>query len=211
MFLRHEQGALLEQLGRRSSRIADIYFGGLRSFADEANPYRFQWAAHAFRELIAHSTELVGGSVVFGDGMKQRLIPVKKAFAALKEASTLAPDPSRNPPGSSDTLNEALDEFFDWLDNNRAENRKKTALLLSQLAGAGPALPSDVVDDEISGWMDSDSYFKRVAHNLHRTERDEFVGKLFVVENVLLRRMQPRPVTDLNEIDALLAEDEHAD
>lgn len=211
MFLRHEQGALLEQLRRRSSSIADIYFGGLRSFADEANPYRFQLAAHAFRELIAHSTELVGGSVVFGDSMKQRLIPVKEAFAALKEASMLAPDSSRNPRGSSDALNEALDNFFDWSDSNRAENRKKTALLLSQLAGAGPALPTDVVDDEISGWMDADSYFKRVTHNLRRPERDEFVGKLFLVENVLLRRMQPRPVTDLDEIDALLAEGEHAD
>ena len=53
---------------------------------------------------------------------------------------------------------------------------------------------------------DSDTYFKKVAHNGRRAERDEFVGKLFVVEDILLRRMQPRPVSDLDEIDALLAE-----
>lgn len=210
MFLRQEQGVLLEQLGRRNPMVADVYFGGLRAFADETNPYRFQLAAHAFRELIAHCPRLTGGEVVFGDGMKQRLVPVKKAFLALKQASKLAPDPTSNPTGTSEALNEALDEFFDWSDKYRSGNRKKTALLLTELAGPGPALPSDVVADEISDWMDSDGYFKRVAHNIQRAERDDFVGKLYAVENILLRRMQTRPVSDLDEIDALLAEDENA-
>jgi hypothetical protein len=68
-----------------------------------------------------------------------------------------------------------------------------------------------VVADEISGWMVSDGYFKSVAHGGKSAERDEFVGKLFAVEDILLRRMQPRPVSDLDEIDALLAEGENAD
>jgi hypothetical protein len=56
--------------------------------------------------------------------------------------------------------------------------------------------------------MGSDEYFKLVAHHQKTAERDEFVGKLFVIENVLLRRLQPRPVTDLDEIDALIEEGE---
>jgi hypothetical protein len=211
MFLRHEQNTLLDQLRRRDGSIADMYFGGLRIFADEANPYHFQLAAHSFREVIAHSSKLTGGTVVFGDNMKQRLIPVKKAFTALKQASSLDSDPTGNVSGLSDALNEALEEFFDWSDNYQSENRKKTALLLSQLSGSGPALPWDVVANEISGWMDSDEYFKRVAHNSLRAERDKFIGKLFTVEDILLRRMQPRPVTDLDEIDALLAGEDNAD
>ena len=211
MFLRQEQGILLDQLGRRDSMVADIYVGGLRAFADETNPYRFQLAAHAFRELIAHCLRMTGGKAVFGDGMKQRLVPVKNEFFALKKTTQLAPDPTGRPSGVSDALIGALNDFFDWSDNNRAENRKKTALLLTQLAGPGPALPSDVVADEISGWMDSDGYFKSVAHSGKSAERDEFVGKLFAVEDILLRRMQPRPVSDLDEIDALLAEGENAD
>lgn len=166
MFLRQEQGALLEHLKRRSTSIADIYFGGLRTFSDEANPYRFQQSAHAFRELIAHAKRLTGGTVVFGDNMKQRLVPVKKAFVALKQASSLSPDPTSNPTGVSDKLNEALEAFFEWSDKYHSENRKQTALLLSQLAGAGLGLPSDVVADEITSWMSSDEYFKRVAHNV---------------------------------------------
>jgi hypothetical protein len=47
MFLRQEQRLLLDQLGRRDPLFANIYFGGLRAFADDTNPYRFQLAAHA--------------------------------------------------------------------------------------------------------------------------------------------------------------------
>ncbi|MGD0156650.1 MAG: hypothetical protein ABSB50_11155 [Terracidiphilus sp.] len=202
---------LLEQLGRRDALVAEIYAGGLRAFADETNPYRFQLAAHAFRELIAHCARMTGEKAVFGDSMKQRLVPVKNAFFALKKTSQLGPDPTSQQAGVSEALIGALNDFFDWSDNNRAENRKKTALLLTQLAGPGPALPSDVVADEITGWMNSDGYFKVVAHSGKRAERDEFVGKLFEIEDILLRRMQPRPVSDLDEIDRLLAEGEDAD
>ena len=211
MFLRQEQGALLEQLKRRDPLMADIYFGGLRAFADESNPYRFQLAAHAFRELIAHCLRMTGGKVVFGDGMRQRLVPVKNAYLALKKTSELAPDPTGRPSGISDTLIGALGDFFEWSDQNRPENRKMTGVMLTQLAGPGPALPSDVVGDEISAWIDSDEYFKLVAHSKQRAERDGFVGKLFAVEDILLRRMQPRPVSDLDEIDRLIAEGENAD
>jgi hypothetical protein len=210
MFLRQEQRLLLDHLGRRSASIADIYSGGLRVFVDDTNPYRFQLAAHAFREMIAQCPTLTGGSVVFGDNMKQRLVPVKKAFEGLRRLSAQTPGPTSNPTGLSDALNEALEDFFEWNDTYHAENRRKTALLLSQLSGGGPALPSDVVADEISRWIDSDTYFKKVAHNGRRAERDEFVRTLFVVEDILLRRMQPRPVSDLDEIDALLAEGNNA-
>ena len=67
MFLRNEQNALLEQLQRRSKSLAAIYVGGLRAFADEANPARFLLAAHAFRELISHCAELTGAQVIASD------------------------------------------------------------------------------------------------------------------------------------------------
>ena len=211
MFLRREQNALLEELQRRSESLANIYIGGLRVLVDEANPTRFQLAAHAFRELISHCSELTGAPVVYGDGMKQRLVPVKSAFAAMKRTSAGPPNLPEDSAVMSGSLSEALEEFLEWAETNRPEARKKTAIMLSQLAGPGPALPSDVVADDISGWMDSDSYFKLVAHHKRTAERDEFVGNLFIVENVLLRRMQPRPVTDLDEIDALIEEGENVE
>jgi hypothetical protein len=58
--------------------------------------------------------------------------------------------------------------------------------------------------------MKADEYFKAVAHNKHKAEQDEFIGKLFLIEDILLRRMQPPSVSDLDEIDALLFEADHA-
>jgi hypothetical protein len=106
---------------------------------------------------------------------------------------------------------EALEEFFDWQEQNRPQARRKTALMLTQLGGPAPALPSDVIADEISTWMKVDEYFKLVAHSKHKTKPEELVSKLFRIEDFLLRRLQPRPVTDLDEIDALLAEAEDAE
>jgi hypothetical protein len=94
MFLRKEQGVLIEKLKRRSPEIADMYYGGLCSFADERNPFRLSLA----------------------------------------------------------------------------------------------------------------EYFKLVAHGKHKTNPEEFVNRLFLVDDILLRRLQPRPVSDLDEIDSLLAE-----
>src|ERR1019366_9560429 len=92
MFLRREQNALLEELQRRSESLANIYIGGLRVLVDESNPTRFQLSAHAFRELISHCSELTGAPVVYGDGMKQRLVPVKSAFVAMKRTSAGPPN-----------------------------------------------------------------------------------------------------------------------
>jgi hypothetical protein len=211
MFLRREQRALLEEMQRRSESLANIYMGGLRILADEDNPTHFQLAAHAFRELISHCFELTGAPVVYGDGMKQRLVPVKIAFAEMKRTNVLPPNLTGNSAAVSGCLSDAIQDFLDWAENSRPEARKRAALMLSQLAGSGPALPSDVIAEDISGWMDSDEYFKLVAHHKKTADREEFVGNLFVVENVLLRRLQARPVTDLDEIDALIEEGENAE
>ena len=210
IFLRKEQGVLIEQLKRRGAEIADMYYGGLCSFADEKNPFRLPLAAHAFREVIAHCALLTGESVVFGDSMGSRIKPVREAFQAWKQTSAIAADSTATIVGMSDDLRDALEAFFDWQEQNRPEVRKKTALMLTQLAGPAPALPTDVVSDEISAWMKVDEYFKLVAHSKHKTTPEEFVNNLFLVEDILLRRLQPRPVSDLDEIDALLAEADDA-
>ena len=211
MYLRKEQGSIIEQLKRRDPGIADIYYGGLCSFGDEKNPFRLQLAAHAFREVIAHCARLTGESVVFGDSMGNRIKPVREAFLAWKQSNIIAADSTGGILGMSEDLREALEEFFHWQEQNRPEARKKTALMLTQLAGPAPALPSDVVADEISTWMKVDEYFKLVAHSKHKTNPEEFVGKLFRIEDILLRRLQPRPVNDLDEIDALLTEADNAE
>jgi hypothetical protein len=205
MLLRREQGVLIEQLQCRSPEIADMYCGGLCSFSDAKNPFRLPLAAHAFREVMKHCTGLTGESVVFGDGMPNRIKPVREAFQAWKQMGTITAG-STTIVGLSEDLRHALETFFDWQKQNRPDARKKTALMLTQLAGPAPALPSDIVVGEISAWMEVFDYFNLVAHSKHKTKPEKFVDRLFLVEDILLRRLQPRPVSDLDEIDALLAE-----
>jgi hypothetical protein len=209
MFIRQEQKELFEQLRSRSEALANIYWGGLRVLADDANPTRHQLAAHSFRELIAKCPEMAGRSAVYGDSMKQRLVPVRNAFSAMKRSGKLTPDVPEDTTLESVSLIMALQEFFEWENQNRPQARIQTAMLLAQLAGAGPALPSDIVAEDVSAWMESDTYFKSVAHHKKTAESEEFIQRLYMVENVLLRRMRPRPVSDLDDIDQLIKEGEN--
>jgi hypothetical protein len=175
LFLRKQQSVLIEQLKRRSPEIADMYYGGLCSFADEKNPLRLPLAAHAFREVMTHCARLAGESVIFGDGMKSRLKPVKEAFKVWKQTNAVAAGTSGTIVGLSEELLDALKAFFDWQDQNRPEKRYETALMLTQLAAPAPALPSDVVAAEISTWMEVHQYFDLVAHSKHKTKPEEFI------------------------------------
>jgi len=57
IFLRKEQGVLIEQLRRLSAEIADMYYGGLCSFGDEKNPFRLPLAAQSSRKMPEHISE----------------------------------------------------------------------------------------------------------------------------------------------------------
>ena len=209
MFIRPEQKQLYEKMCSRSEALGKIYWGGLVVLADQANPTRYQLAAHSFREMLAKCPELTGNPVIYGEGMKQRLAPVRKAFACLKKVKPFTSETETTDDMESMlSLVDSLDQFFAWETANRPTARKQLGIVLAQLAGAGPALPSDIVEEDISGWMNSDEYFKLVAHHKTTVQHEEFIEHLFIVENVLLRRLQPRPVSDLDEIDRLIREGE---
>ena len=210
MFVREEQKILFESFTRRSSSLGDIYFGGLRILADETNPFRNQLAAHAFRELLDHLAQSTGEVLVKGVNLRTQLVPVRKAFNALRDASSSAVNAPRDPTALSQELNEELEKFFDWQDGNQPKRRERTAIMLTQLRGPGPALPYDVENQEVSSWMDAQDYFNSVAHRGKRVEREEFLGRLFAAEDIVLRRVNPRPVSELDEIDALIEEGENA-
>jgi hypothetical protein len=210
MFLREEQKALLDNLARRSTGLGDIYAGGLKIFGDETNPFRHQLAAHAFRELIDHLATFAGAVVVKGDNLPSRLLPVRKAFTALREANDPTSGFAREAGLLSEALHEELNKLFDWQDNNQPQRRIKTAVVLSQLSGPGPALPFDVVTQEVSSWMRSQDYFNSVAHGGKRAEQEEFLRSLYAVEDIVLRRVNPSPLSDLDELDALIEEGEYA-
>jgi hypothetical protein len=211
MLLREEQKILFDSFSRRSATLGDIYLGGLRILADETNPFRSQLAAHAFRELLDHLAKSSGAVVIKGDNLPTRLMRVRRAFDALREPNGATAASPKDPALLSTALHEELSKLFTWQDENQPQRKKRVAVMLTQLAGPGPALPSDVTTQEVSAWIESQDYFNSVAHGGKRVERDEFLGRLYAAEEIILRRVKPRPLSELDEIDALIEEGENAD
>jgi hypothetical protein len=204
-----EQDALVVSLASRSAKLARIYQSGLLVFYDEKNPGRLQLTAHCMRELIEKIPLLTEGEALStGDSMKARLHPVRNAYFTVTrglkfDASVDASD------ATVQTLFVELEKFFEWETANRPQARRRTAETLAKLSGPGQMLPVDISEDEVGAWMEADGYFKRVAHNqLDNIQEDHFLRHMTFVENVLLRRLQPTAVEDLDILDALIVEGE---
>jgi hypothetical protein len=197
---------------RRSVKLSRIYLGGLVVLADDDNPCRYELAAHSLRELIEKSPLLTNGQAFAGgDTVANRLGPLKKVFLAMSQNQRLDVLVSFDAiAGPLRALLSELAKFFEWQDLNRPNAAKRAAQHLNELSGAGPPPPSDFFEAEVAGWMAADDYFKKVAHNrVDNVDRDEFLRHMNFIESTLLRRLQPRSVEQLDEIDALIKEAEN--
>ena len=214
MLNKADQETLYASLARRNEKLARVYRGALMVLADENNPCRHELAAHGFRELIEKSPWLTNGeAVVTGDGLKNRLGPVRSAFSVVVRNREIEEPLSLNGiEGPLRSLISELETFFQWQDMNRPKAAVRAAKNLSILAGAGPPLPSDIFETEVAGWMSAQKYFQAVAHNQFETiDPEEFLRCVNFVETTLLRRLQPRSIEQLNELDALIKGAEDGD
>jgi len=102
-----------------------------------------------------------------------------------------------------------LARFFEWQDDNRPNAERRIAETLAALSGPAQALPVDIFDNEVSRWIKADDYFHMLAHNRRDVvDRDEFLHHMTSIENILLRRLQPRAVAGHDALDALIQEGE---
>lgn len=206
-----EQEALVTCLVRRSEKLARIYRSGLLVFDQSENPGRFELTAHAMRELIEKSPILTGREPLpQGDGMGNRIQPVKQSYAAMKAQGFDETAPLDAAEGTVRQVLESLGRFFEWMEANRPNAAKRTAQMLSELSGPEQALPVDISNNEVAGWMAADEYFKKVAHNgQDHVNENDFITHMTFIENVLLQRLQPRAAADLDVLDKLIQEAEN--
>jgi len=206
-----QQEARFGSLARRSAKVAKIYRGGLAVLFDEQNPCRFELAAHSMRELMEKCPLLIGGDVLStGDGMKNRLGPVRQAYLTVTRDQGLNESfPLAGLEGPLRAVLMELARFFKWQDDNRPKAEKRIAETLTALSGPGQALPVDIFDNEVNRWMEADDYFHMVAHNRQDVvSRDEFLHHMTSIESILLRRLQPRAVAGHDALDASIQEGE---
>ncbi len=207
-----EQEELVASLARRSEKLARIYSSGLFVLDQKENPGRLSLAAHAIRELMEKCPILNGREfTVLGDGMKNRIQPLKEAHSALRKAQRVADTASGGlGDGAGRQLFIELDRFFEWMEANRPEANRRIAEMLSELSGPGQSLPVDISENEVARWRAADEYFKKISHHgQDHVNEDEFMVHMSVVERILLLRLQPRGVADLDAIDALIREAEN--
>jgi hypothetical protein len=207
MATRQEQEALYTSLARRSPKLARIYRGGLVVLSDENNPCRFELAAQSLRELIEKSPLLTNGQAFpQGDTMGNRIKPAREIFDAGVRSQNLDDTTGLEAAaGPIRALARELAKFFEWQDSNRPKRRERAAKSLSELSGFGPQLPIDFFEAEVERWLEAEDYLTDVAHNRYdNVDRDQFLGHMDLVERTLLRRLQPRSIEHLRELDTLI-------
>ena len=205
-----QQEDLVACLASRNAKLARIYKGGLTVLFDENNPSRFELVAHSMRELIEKISLLTTGEDwTHGDGLGQ-LVPVRRAYEALTQGQGFNEHFSlENSKEQVVTLILKLSGYFEWEAVSRPQLRKRIAQTLSALSGPGQALPIDVSDNEVERWIAAYKYFNMVAHNRYDTiDRSDFVNKMTFIEKVLLSRLQPPAVPELDALDVLIKEGE---
>ena|ERR1700730_4653662 len=206
-----EQNELVASLARRSERLSGIYNAGLCVLYQDDNPGRLPLVAHSMRELIEKCPTLTGRQpTTQGDNMKNRIQPVKQAYRRLKKQGFTEASPLDVVEGAVREVLGRLDRFLEWVEENRPQVEKRTAQMLSDLSGPGPAVPIDIFTDIVARWMRADEYFKDVAHHKGSNVNDaEFMTHMTFIENFLLQRLQPQAIADQETIDALIAEAEN--
>jgi hypothetical protein len=206
-----EQNELVASLARRSERLAGIYDAGLCVLYQEDNHGRLPLVAHSMRELIEKCPTLTGRQpATQGDNMKNRFQPVKQAYLRLKGQGFTEASPLDAVEGAVREVMGKLDRFLEWMEENRPQLEKRTAQMLGDLSGPGPAVPIDIFNDIVARWLAADQYFKDVAHHQRNNVNDaEFVTHMTFIETFLLQRLQPRAIADQDAIDALISEAEH--
>jgi hypothetical protein len=177
---------------------------------DESNPSRFELVAHSMRELIEKISLLTTGDHwEHGDAMNQ-LGPVRRTYEALTQGQGFSEHLSiENSKEQVITLIRELSKYLEWEAVNRPRLKKRIAQTLSTLSGPGQALPVDVSENEVGRWIEAYKYFNMVAHNRYDTiDHDDFEGKMKFIERVLLSRLRPPAVPELDALDALIREGE---
>jgi len=202
---------LYQALGRRSSRIAAMYFGAHAALRDGSNPERLCISAHEFRELIEKVPEIVDVSTpAQKERMGNKIQPVETAYDGAMSRSQV------RPPGWVGTVDqplvrllESVREFFAWKKKHNVRRRQEVTSTLRALDGPGRLLPPDLEEATVSAWMEMKDFFQNVAHHQHDPTLQQFEEQVRKLESFLLAKLNPETFAEFDVLDAIIREGEH--
>lgn len=201
--------ALDEQRGYEG--LADMYRGGLVVLADSTNPDRLPLCAHAMRELMEKLPErLEVETQAQHESLKAKVREVEGIFVSIR-SKTACHDATEGWRGPIDRplgrFLSRFERFLEWFNSHAPRRRDEVHGALTRLDGSGRQLPGRLAELNVDVWQETHDYFQSVAHHRRLGTDEEMRQWLDALERFLLDRLKPRTYEDLEEIDALLAEE----
>jgi hypothetical protein len=206
---REQLAAALEAL---HPRLAELYEGALRAYADEANPESLAQAAYSMRELFdaLHLAARQPRTRTVAMGTKVRQL--RDAWAdAVRTSQNFQPATG----AWSGEVDDALDgflssvrDFMAWLAIEHPKRRVQIDALVDRLDPGPGRLAAPLLRARRSELEQLDAYMNVVTHHGHRPTRADFASRLAQSERFLWELVQPivapRPYEDRELLDSLL-------
>jgi hypothetical protein len=98
-----------------------------------------------------------------------------------------------------------LQEFFEWLKENRPKWRLVARQMFRGADPSGQPLPETLEEERARKWLQLRRYFSNRAHGEPTTEAD-FLANMETMEGILLDSIYRQPSEDLSAIDRILEE-----
>lgn len=208
--LTNEQSTLLTVLHGRSERIAQMYLGAIIATNDAQDPERWCKAAHEIRELMMNMAEVADVEIrALKEGFGQKVADLEIDFDSMVKNSTV-----KGPKweGATDQPMQfwlkKTTEFFAWKKTHKGRRRAEFTQVLRALDGPNRLLPAEIEESNVDSWMDTKSYFDKIAHHGSDVVEREFLQRVAYVEGVLHNKLNPKTFANFDALDAIIAEGE---
>ena len=208
--LTNEQSSLLSVLHGRSERIAQMYLGAVIAVNDRQDPERWCKAAHQVRELMVNMAQIADVEIrALKESLGQKVAELENDFDSMVKNSKLKPPKWEHPMDApmQHWLNKST-EFFDWRKNHHPRRRAEFRQVLRALDGPGRLLPAEIEEENLDSWIDTKSYFDKLAHHGADAVEEEFSKRMAYVEGVLHNKLNPKTFANFDALDGIIEEGE---
>lgn len=208
--LTNEQSTLLTVLHGRSERIAQMYLGAIIAVNDGEDPERWCKAAHEIRELMMSMAEIADVEIrALNESLGQKVAELEFEFDSMVENSTLKAPKWDGPTDQPMQLwlNKTT-AFFVWKKTHNRRRRVEFTEVLRALDGPNRLLPAEIEESNVDSWMNTKSYFDKIAHHGSDAIEREFTERMAYVEGVLHNKLNPKTFPNLDALDAIIEEGE---
>ena len=204
------QQEISRELGAKNPKLAEMYLGALSVWSSNTNPDRLAFAAHGIREMLEGLSKFIDAPIPKkGPGLGDLTKKLSIEWERLKSISTWPGNPKWE--GTIDqslrTFLCAAEGFFlnsSRIPRTRAE--RATTIIRHHHVG-NAAIPGKLEDHKSQEWLLFVDYFNRTAHH-GSTTKEEFVGYLEGLEQLLINTLRPRTFESRKQILAIIEESE---